>query len=212
MSRGSKKVTVGYFYYLGMHIGICNAGMITRIDVDGKEAWAGYGDNSQIIVDAPYLFGGEDREGGDAGTMDVLDGNPAQLQNDYLQTHFGQDIPAYRGFLSVVMRHMYVGMNPYLKPWSFKIERVNKKTDGSEQWLPTRASIGALKDVALYFAIDGSSSMDTMTSNGFTRWENLVTSMNAILENIRIQAQAGAKISVAIVTFGNWPDGRDSFW
>lgn len=140
----SKKVTVGYKYYLGIHMVLCHGPVdaITRIEVDNKTAWSGSNTGGQISINAPNLFGGEEREGGIQGAVDVDMGGPSQGRNSYLQGRLGSDIPAYRGVLSAVLRQVYIGLNPYLKRWAFWARRINIRQNGIPQWYIARAAIG----------------------------------------------------------------------
>ena len=113
----SKKVTVGYKYYVGMHMVLCHGPVdsVTAIEVDDRTAWSGAATGGSVSINAPDLFGGESREGGVVGTVDVMMGGTTQGRNDYLQSKLGSDIPAFRGVLSAILRQVYVGNNPYLK-------------------------------------------------------------------------------------------------
>lgn len=140
----SKKQTVGYKYHLGIHMILCHGEIdaLTKITVDGRDAWAGTHMGGPITIDKPNLFGGEDREGGVKGTLDVEMGSNVQGQNSYLRQQLGAQIPAYRGVVGIVLRQMYIGMNPYLKNWAFWGLRTNKLTSGQAQWRPDRCAIG----------------------------------------------------------------------
>ena len=144
MGGSSKKQTVGYKYYIGMHMVLCHGPVdkITAIEVDGKTAWSGNSTGGEIDIDAGNLFGGEDREGGVSGAVDILMGSSSQPKNDYLQARLGSGIPAFRGVVSAVLNQVYVGLNPYLKPWSFWAERVHTRSDGSVQWYDSAAAVG----------------------------------------------------------------------
>ena len=143
MSKGGGKQTVGYRYYLGMHIVLCHGPIdnLIRISVDDKLLWSGLTIDSQITVDREDLFGGVDREGGISGSLDILSGSPTQQKNAYLVEKLGPLIPAFRGVTSVVLKHVYLGMNPYLKRWKFRATRIQKSTDGQAQWYPEKAAI-----------------------------------------------------------------------
>ena len=161
MGKGGKAQTVGYKYHLGMHIGLCHGPIdaITRLRVDERDAWTGYSAGGTINVNAPELFGGEKREGGVSGNVDVMMGGPAQGKNAYLASKLGELIPAYRGIVSLVFRgsgaivggvfgailgatrSFYFGNNPYLKAWSVRGQRVSTRDDGQLQWYPSRAPI-----------------------------------------------------------------------
>lgn len=161
MSGGSKKVTVGYKYYLGMHLVLCHGPIdfIKKVRVDNRLAWSGFTSGGRISIRKPGLFGGEDREGGVSGDVDIDMGRPDQTPNTYLKARLGDDIPAFRGVVSAVLRQAYLGMNPYLKPWAFRAQRVYAQADGSEQWYKEKAPIGRFNDAAIYIAIDVSGSM-----------------------------------------------------
>lgn len=143
MGGSSKKVTVGYKYYLGMHLILVHgpADKLLNITVDGRRAWAGENTGGRINVEAANLFGGENREGGVSGAVDLEMGLPAQGRNDYLQSQLGSDIPAYRGVVGAVLRQCYLGLNPYLKKWAFRLSRIHKRTGGLAQWYDEKAEI-----------------------------------------------------------------------
>ena len=137
MSAGSKKQTVGYKYYLGAHIGLCHGPIdfIKEIQIDKKVAWSGFGIEGKFIsIESPALFGGEKREGGVSGRVDIEMGSPSQGTNGYLASQLGPDIPAFRGIAAVVLNQVYVGNNPYLKPWKFLAARTQVTSDGVNQW------------------------------------------------------------------------------
>ena len=140
---GGKKQTIGYKYYLGAHIGICHGPIdaITQIQVDKRVAWEGLAEGGPITISAPELFGGEKREGGVSGVVDIEMGASSQTKNTYLQSQLGTDIPAYRGVSMAVLNQCYMGNNPYLKPWKFRASRVLTSTNGAEQWNISKAPI-----------------------------------------------------------------------
>jgi len=176
----SKKVTVGYKYYLGVHMVLCHGPVdrLQRIDVDDRTAWAGFNQGGRININNPNLFGGESREGGVSGPVDILMGETGQGKNDYLVAKLGAQVPSFRGVVSAVLRQCYLGMNPYLKPWSFRVQRVLKRGGGQAQWYPTKASIGTVSRASLYFALDLSGSMNT---DG--RLANMKTAVVSVLES-----------------------------
>lgn len=157
---GSKKQTVGYKYFAGMHMVLCHGPIdkITRIVVDEKELWAGSNTGGSITVDKGDLFGGDSREGGISGTLDFMTGHGAQLPNDYLVSKLGSLVPAFRGVVSVVLRQMYLSMNPYLKTWGFTVQRIHLQQDGSPQWQDAYSQI----DVTVYNAAGSPVALPTM--------------------------------------------------
>lgn len=139
----SKKVTVGYKYYLGMHLILCHgpADSLRRITVDDRQAWAGNHTGGPLTVSAEGLFGGEQREGGVSGQVDIEMGLPSQGRNSYLQAQLGTDIPAFRGVVGAVLRQCYLGLNPYLKRWAFRLQRIHLRQNGLAQWYDIKSAI-----------------------------------------------------------------------
>jgi hypothetical protein len=140
MGFGSKKQTVGYKYYLGMHMAVCHGPVdaVTQITVGDRVAWSGNVTGTQdVAVSAESLFGGEKREGGVSGTVGFKFGEPTQAQDAYLAAQLGADCPAFRGVLSFVLKKVYIGNNPYLKNWAFKIKRLPAKG-----WYDAKRDIG----------------------------------------------------------------------
>lgn len=143
MGGSSSKVTVGYKYSLGMHL-VWHLGMADRclrIQVDKRTAWEGSSTGGRIDINAPKLFGGEKKEGGVAGAVDFETGGPAQPVNDYLAAKLGALIPAFRGVTATVLRQVYLGLNPYLKPWSGRFQRIHLRHEGAPQWYDAKAEI-----------------------------------------------------------------------
>jgi len=137
---GQKKQTIGYKYKMGMHMIICHGPVdsVQKIIAGEREAWAGnVTTNSTITIDNEELFGGEKKEGGIKGDVDVLMGADNQTKNSYLQQQLGAVIPAFRGVVSLVLKHVLIcAMSPYPKAWAVKVKRIPAKT-----WNPTRADI-----------------------------------------------------------------------
>lgn len=145
MGGGSDDVTVGYKYYVGMHMALCHgpADKLVQIRVGGKKAWVGGAAGGQIYIDKPKLFGGEKREGGVRGYVDIEMGEQDQGQNSYLASKLGSSLlPAFRGVMCAVLRQVYVGLNPYLKDWGWLVQRIHKSTNGATQWYDAKAEIG----------------------------------------------------------------------
>jgi len=133
-----KKVVIGYRYRVGMHLGLCQGlDAITKIVVGDKTAWEGEQVGSgSITIDEEGLFGGEESEGGISGTLDVAMGEPGQAVNDYLAGQLPGRVPAYRGVCCLVLRQMYLGMQPYLKPWAVRGRAI------FDDWYAAKARIG----------------------------------------------------------------------
>jgi hypothetical protein len=111
-----------------------------QVRVDDKAAWTGASTGGQITIDAEGLFGGESREGGVSGLVDVEMGGNAQVANDYLSGLLS-NVPGHRGVLGLVLRKCYLGMNPYLKRWAAVVKRIHVRQDGIVQWYDAKAEI-----------------------------------------------------------------------
>jgi len=152
MGGSSKEVTVGYKYYVGMHMALCHGPVdkLVRIRVGGKKAWVGENSGGALTIDKPGLFGGENREGGVTGRVDIEMGGPTQAQNSYLAAKLGADLlPAFRGVCCAVLRQVYIGLNPYLKDWGWLLQRIRVRSDGTAQWYNEKSAIN-------YYRVDDS--------------------------------------------------------
>ena len=72
-SGGDSCSTIGYRYYAGLHLIFCHAiDKLINIGVGDKIAWSGEVTANQTLqINQPQLFGGDDREGGIVGPVDV---------------------------------------------------------------------------------------------------------------------------------------------
>lgn len=142
MGGSSKKQTVGYKYHLGMHMILCHgpADKLLGLRCDDRAVWSGsVSSNKSIGVSKPGLFGGESREGGVSGVIDLDMGEDDQPTNDYLVSRLGSNIPAFRKVVGLVFRQVYLGMNPYLKKWSALLQRIHVRQNGLAQWYDSKA-------------------------------------------------------------------------
>lgn len=232
----SKPQTVGYTYCMGLHIGICHeADALVEIRVGDRPAWGGLvTENRRFWISAANLFGGQEREGGIQGYVDVMMGRPDQMPNAYLGGQHGAIQPAYRGFTGIVFNGPSGGTlsvgdgsfttryvpgivsanNPYLKAWSFRVRSILRGWHEDRPWYPERATVGygGLSSAAIYFALDLSGSMDTITPNGKTRLENMKAAVVGVLDFLEANGSiAGVATDVCIVSFGTTPSSRTSF-
>lgn len=145
MSSGGKKQTVGYWYRLLQAFGLCKGPIDALLEfrAGGRVAWREVvTESSRITVNAPNLWGGQKKEGGLLGQMDIQLGDGDQVANDYLQSRLGADQPTYRGKAMAVWRGGRWGaMNPYPKRSEFKLRRILKGWDDDVCWYPEKAAI-----------------------------------------------------------------------
>lgn len=151
MGGRRKKQTVGYRYRIGMHLVLCQGPVdaVQEIQVGDRTAWgdasraplaSGHG-LGRLSIHKPRLFGGDEREGGVVGEVDVLSGDATQGRNDYLMSRLGAAIPAFRGVLSIVARKiLFAANNPYLKPWAVRVRRFTAGWH-DEPWMPWNAEV-----------------------------------------------------------------------
>lgn len=171
----SKKQTVGYQYFLGMHQILCHGpcDRMTRYTVDDRMAWQGSSTGGEITVNAPSLFGGEGREGGVSGAMDLEMGGPTQEANAYLAAHLGPVLPAFRGVVGVVQKQMYLGNNPYLKKNAWRLQRIHVRQDGLEQWYDETAEIPVQSNTAPAFDSEAEWEYQILAEEADPGFENL---------------------------------------
>ncbi|MER9309786.1 hypothetical protein NKI51_10750 [Mesorhizobium australicum] len=163
---------LGYKYSLGMQMGLCHAvaDCIYRITIGDKTAWRGVSTGGRITINKSGLFGGDQSEGGIQGSIDLNMGDPDQAQNDYLASKLGATISAFRGIVTVVLRHVYLGTSNYIKPWEFRLQRIHLKSDGSTQWYDAKAAVPAFEisddDTGVELSHDATGSENHIDTNG----------------------------------------------
>lgn len=142
MGKG-KSITVGYRYFMGLFMGICHeCDALLEILAADRSAWRGeVTSNSTVTIYAPNLFGGDEKEGGLAGQLDVQMGRPDQGVNSYLEAQQGSPQPGYRGFLSLVYRGQVAVLNPYIKAWAVRVRSILKGWENDTPWYPETAPI-----------------------------------------------------------------------
>ncbi len=107
MGNKNKKVTIGFRYYMNVLLTLCHSSNskleLVEIRVGGRTAWEGSVNTSQTIhIDKQDLFGGDRKEGGVRGYVDIMMGESNQELNQYLGTSMRKAeiegyLPAYRG-------------------------------------------------------------------------------------------------------------------
>lgn len=141
---GSKPQTVGFRYFMSVHQGICRGPVdaLLEVRVAGVPAWPEAGqpgvETTEVVsINKPDLFGGDKKEGGILGAMHVLMGYADQVAPAMLAGLLGGRVPGFRGIVSIFFDGLVCSINPYPKPWSFRVARVFKGWDG-EVWYPEK--------------------------------------------------------------------------
>jgi hypothetical protein len=140
--KGGGSQVIGYKYYLGMHMVVCHGpvDLVGPIYAGERQFTDTVSGTGQAWVFAPGLFGGEKKEGGIIGYLDILFGESTQAQNAYLVSQLGSNVPAYRGVVSLVSNKMYVcAMSPYPKPWAITVTRIP-----GQDWYSSKAFINQI--------------------------------------------------------------------
>lgn len=124
----SKRVTVGYKYYIGLALGLClGPGVVLkRIWFEKDEVWSGTAgpDPTSFTIDKPSLWGGEEKGGGFVGTLRFYGGSFTQPRNAYMEAQIApEETPAYVGQSILVLEHPYIGTQAQLKAMSFELAR-----------------------------------------------------------------------------------------
>lgn len=154
---GSKSQTVGYKYFKGLMAVIGNR-IEQLLDINpDKKGWIMTPEQKQqlkagrvsILVDQPNLFGGDKKEGGWVGTVDVYVGNNNQPQNAYLAKEINEDVSAYPNLSYLVFRgqdsldkgFQLVSMSGMMKEFMIWVKRIHVKNDGTVQWYDKKSEV-----------------------------------------------------------------------
>lgn len=139
----AKNQTIGYKYYMGIHMGVGRGPIdeMCEIQVGDRQAWLGsVTENQNITINKPDLFGGTKSEGGIDGTLDVMMGGDDQIASPRLHAMLAGPQPQFRGVVTAFFDGMVCAMNPYPKTWKFRIRRALKGWDGPV-WYPEKCVI-----------------------------------------------------------------------
>lgn len=105
-SSGSAKQDVTE-YRMSIHIGVgLELDSVNALWVDDKYVWRGsIHENAAVQINQPELFGGQKKEGGLVGTMQVLLGRPNQVLPPQVAARYGkspQNCVAFRGVTTIM--------------------------------------------------------------------------------------------------------------
>lgn len=208
MGSVGKKPTIGFKYYLPYVLGLCLGPVdrMIRFGTQEVELWRGSQAPGRLGIHKPEAYGGEKKEGGFSGFMDLDNGTPTQPRNDYIQSAWGAVGSAYRRMTTLVMRNPYLGNSPSLRSPDVTLERILQQPDYRPQWYPEKAriknhTIEFTRPMWIYIALDGSLSM--AGSKIVTQRAAILDLLNALeasrpvgsLHDIRIVSFAGAAIA-----------------
>ncbi len=144
-------VVTGFKYLFGIHMGISRGPVdeLVEIKVGDKSAWRGsVTQNSTINISALNLFGGEEGEGGVEGQGYALFGEPTQTAPSAMASVLSSPMPGFRGRFTFFFDGILTMMNPYPKPWKFRVRRSTKGWDGG-CWYPEKATITLVREASI---------------------------------------------------------------
>ncbi|MBI1450321.1 hypothetical protein IL972_00010 [Acinetobacter sp. FL51] len=173
-----KPQTIGYKYRASGHAILCHGPVdsITKIKIQDKDAYLNEeSENKTIFIDKPNLFGGDEKQGGVQGNIELLFGHKTQQKSLKLQeicsaisSQFGGLISAYRGVVSVVFDNFYYGTSSQFPESVWRVKRIHTRGNGLPQWYDEKAEIspnfyfGKIDSTYKYYVQDGFSSLSQL--------------------------------------------------
>lgn len=161
MGKGGQ--TIGFHYGFDILFGIGRGPVneIPAIMVADKIAWEGDGCLADCYgINSPDLFGGDKKEGGIQGPFRILFGGDDQVLPGAgtadcgptgpwkgvqtlpaLKPEIGGLISEFRGTTMVWYSGLISSLNPYPKPWSFRVRRYSAGWYGNDCWYPAKSVI-----------------------------------------------------------------------
>lgn len=144
--------TTGYWYAFGCQMGLAKAiDELIEIQVGDKVLWRGSMTvNTTIVLNAPNLFGGFEREGGISGKFYLFLGGADQVMpaDGELTATLVPPSPGFRGRATAFFDGNMCARSPYPKPWKFRVRRITSGWDGSV-WYPETAAIEIVRPVSV---------------------------------------------------------------
>lgn len=144
----SKKVVTGYKNYVGIDCILALGPGVTL-----KRFWAGtylvwtgnVSGITNVTIDKPDLFGGEEQRGGLAGTFTFYDGRFDPPRDSYLASVIGPNVPAYNGFARAVFKSFYIGTTTNLEMFSFEISRLTRGLHATYSVMPNGLDLNPME-------------------------------------------------------------------
>lgn len=204
MGGSSKKQKIGNRYYYGfVLVPLRQMDSILELVMSEKTIWQGnLGAGRISVTDKADVFGGDEREGGFLGDIDVQSGAIDQPINDYYEGASESLVSALRGCVSLVFRQPYIGANTARLP-SIKTKHVNIK--GIHRgWNIETAVINPVTKVsgAYFFIVMDMGNLPSISAFGMQK-NALITFVEAMRGNtnsIRIVCnQAGGSSAIEIL-------------
>lgn len=192
MGGRSNSQVVGYRYLLGLHMGISRGPVDELVEIKAGDRYIWRGSvtgNTTLPIEAAEVFGGEDGEGGIQGTLTTMFGGPTQTAPSVLTTIQDAPLPGFRRRMTVFFDGIVSMINPYPKPWKFRVRRTNTGWDGPT-WYPERARITLVRTVseAEQQTAAGGAGNTTTTSTTLTQQFDLTPQLVPVQQGSGIDA------------------------
>jgi hypothetical protein len=144
--------TSGYRYYMDIMMGLCRGPIDDLCQINANKTLIGWqgdltDDAARVQINAPNLFGGDQKEGGINGWFALMMGKPTQVLSSYIAGKLGT-CGASRGVATVYYSGEISCNNPYPKEWKFRVRRYTKGWFNDNCWNPGQAMILLMSDVA----------------------------------------------------------------
>lgn len=151
----SKKVTVGYKYYLGIDLAlVLGPGVVLKKIWAGKHlAWSGTAASGDITINKPSLFGGKTGRGGLKGTATFYPGNYSQARDAYLAEKCDPNVPGYCGLAHIVFKSFYVGNSTNPEAFNFELQYLPTALGGGYSVMPNGLDLNPMEALYDLFAI-----------------------------------------------------------
>lgn len=144
----SKKQTVSYWYHPTFQMVLHEGPFDKLLEIRGGDVTAWKGEmtaSGSIQIDAANIWGGEEKEGGIQGTVDVSFGEMDAQPNAYFQTAIGADPSGHNGYALLQFNGgRYGAGNPYPKPISVLTERLYQGWLDDACWYPEKVAVPVL--------------------------------------------------------------------
>lgn len=144
----SKKVITGYKNYVGIDCCLClGPGVVLRKFWAGTYlVWTGTASGiTNIAINQPNLFGGDDQRGGLQGTFTFYDGRFDPPRDSYLASVLSPNVPAYNGFARALFKSFYIGTTTNLEMFSFEISRMTSGLHATYSIMPNGLDLNPME-------------------------------------------------------------------
>lgn len=118
MGKG-KAITIGYRHFMVLFmLEARRVNYLAGIQIGDETAFEGeFVGSGTMFINRPMLFGGDKKEGGIVGQLEIRTGEATQMPSSLLEASVPGPWPAHRGLTTTVFNGQVGAMNPYIKLW-----------------------------------------------------------------------------------------------